>query len=60
MDLGRWVTAQRDGWEQLLPAQQWLLENVLGFGGPWAVSGAVHLPGAVRAKNRRIERLAAM
>ncbi|WP_371099280.1 helicase associated domain-containing protein, partial [Streptomyces sanglieri] len=29
-DLGRWVTAQRHGWEQLLPAQQWLLENVLG------------------------------
>ncbi|MFJ2590347.1 Helicase associated domain protein [Streptomyces sp. NPDC087538] len=29
-DLGRWVTAQRLGWEQLLPAQQWLLENVLG------------------------------
>ncbi|MGW1848280.1 helicase associated domain-containing protein [Streptomyces sp. NPDC001966] len=24
-DLGRWVTAQRHGWEQLLPAQQWLL-----------------------------------
>ncbi|WP_331754438.1 DUF3592 domain-containing protein (plasmid) [Streptomyces sp. NBC_00012] len=33
---------------------------LVGFGGPWAVSGAVHLPGAVRAKNRRIERLAAM
>ncbi|WP_331749467.1 Helicase associated domain protein (plasmid) [Streptomyces sp. NBC_00984] len=30
-DLGRWVTAQRLGWEQLLPAQQWLLENVLGI-----------------------------
>ncbi|MEL5960849.1 Helicase associated domain protein [Streptomyces sp. CLV115] len=30
-DLGRWVTAQRFGWEQLLPAQQWLLENVLGI-----------------------------
>ncbi|MFF2325708.1 MULTISPECIES: DUF3592 domain-containing protein [unclassified Streptomyces] len=33
---------------------------LIGFGGPWAVSGAVQLPGAVRAKNRRIERLAAM
>ncbi|MFI6729946.1 DUF3592 domain-containing protein [Streptomyces sp. R-74717] len=33
---------------------------LIGFGGPWAVSGAVHLPGAVRAKNRRIEQLAAM
>ncbi|MFF2847337.1 DUF3592 domain-containing protein [Streptomyces sp. NPDC058001] len=33
---------------------------LIGFGGPWAVSAAVHLPGAVRAKNRRIERLAAM
>ncbi|MFE6497157.1 Helicase associated domain protein [Streptomyces sp. NPDC057748] len=30
-DLGRWVVAQRHGWEQLLPAQQWLLENVLGI-----------------------------
>ncbi|MFE7267715.1 Helicase associated domain protein [Streptomyces sp. NPDC057592] len=30
-DLGRWVTVQRHGWEQLLPAQQWLLENVLGI-----------------------------
>ncbi|WP_124723863.1 helicase associated domain-containing protein, partial [Streptomyces sp. ADI95-17] len=30
-DLGRWVAAQRFGWEQLLPAQQWLLENVLGI-----------------------------
>jgi len=30
-DLGRWVTAQRHGFEQLLPAQQWLLENVLGL-----------------------------
>ncbi|MFD8742101.1 Helicase associated domain protein [Streptomyces sp. NPDC059616] len=30
-DLGRWVTAQQHGWEQLLPAQQWLLENVLGI-----------------------------
>ncbi|MEV5205042.1 hypothetical protein [Streptomyces sp. NPDC053720] len=30
-DLGRWVAAQRLGWEQLLPAQQWLLENVLGI-----------------------------
>ncbi|MFJ1717068.1 Helicase associated domain protein [Streptomyces sp. NPDC088260] len=30
-DLGRWVAAQRLGWEQFLPAQQWLLENVLGI-----------------------------
>ncbi|MFC9758569.1 helicase associated domain-containing protein [Streptomyces sp. NPDC056921] len=30
-DLGRWVKAQRLGWEQLLPAQQWLLKNVLGI-----------------------------
>ncbi|MEU2133578.1 helicase associated domain-containing protein [Streptomyces sp. NPDC018352] len=30
-DLGRWVTAQRHGWEQLLPAQRWLLDNVLGI-----------------------------
>ncbi|MEL5957120.1 helicase associated domain-containing protein [Streptomyces sp. CLV115] len=30
-DLGRWVTAQRLGWEQLLPVQQWILENTLGL-----------------------------
>ncbi|MCX4399625.1 MULTISPECIES: hypothetical protein [unclassified Streptomyces] len=30
-DLGRWVTAQRYGWEQLLPAQQWILGNTLGL-----------------------------
>ncbi|MEU8791422.1 DUF3592 domain-containing protein [Streptomyces sp. NPDC048643] len=31
-----------------------------GFGGPLAISGAVQLPRAVREKNRRVERLAAM
>ncbi|MER5618867.1 helicase associated domain-containing protein [Streptomyces sp. NPDC002215] len=30
-DLGRWVNAQRFGWEQLLAAQQWILENSLGL-----------------------------
>ncbi|WP_326763470.1 helicase associated domain-containing protein [Streptomyces sp. NBC_01591] len=30
-DLGRWGTAQRYGWEQLLPTQRWLLENTLGI-----------------------------
>ncbi|MEV5205100.1 helicase associated domain-containing protein [Streptomyces sp. NPDC053720] len=30
-DLGRWVAAQRLGRERLLPAQQWLLDNVLGI-----------------------------
>ncbi|MET7520164.1 Helicase associated domain protein [Streptomyces sp. NPDC005480] len=30
-DLGRWVQAQRHGFGQLLPAQQWLLENVVGL-----------------------------
>ncbi|MDQ8708327.1 Helicase associated domain protein [Streptomyces sp. LHD-70] len=29
-DLGRWVQAQRYGFETLQPAQQWLLHNVLG------------------------------
>ncbi|WP_341829929.1 DUF3592 domain-containing protein [Streptomyces hainanensis] len=33
---------------------------LIGFGGPWAVPAAVHLPEAVRARNRRVERLAAM
>jgi helicase associated protein len=28
-DLGAWVLAQRLDWEQLLPAQQWMLENML-------------------------------
>ncbi|MCX4869361.1 MULTISPECIES: hypothetical protein [unclassified Streptomyces] len=27
--LGRWVNAQRFGWEQLLPVQQRILENTL-------------------------------
>ncbi|MEU0602207.1 helicase associated domain-containing protein [Streptomyces sp. NPDC006393] len=30
-DLGTWVTAQRHGWDKLLPAQQWLLESTLGL-----------------------------
>ncbi|MGW0087364.1 Helicase associated domain protein [Streptomyces sp. NPDC003393] len=30
-DLGAWVAAQRHGWDKLLPAQQWLLENTLGL-----------------------------
>jgi superfamily II DNA or RNA helicase len=28
-DLGAWVLAQRLDWEQLLPAQQWMLEHML-------------------------------
>lgn len=31
-DLGRWVQAQRLGWDQLPIAQAWLLENVLELG----------------------------
>lgn len=30
-DLGRWVTAQQHGWDQLVAAQQWLLENTLAL-----------------------------
>ncbi|GAA2347718.1 Helicase associated domain protein [Streptomyces kunmingensis] len=30
-DLGRWVTAQRTGFEALSSVQQWLLENALGL-----------------------------
>lgn len=30
-DLGAWAAAQRTGWDQLLPAQQWLLTNALGI-----------------------------
>ncbi|AGK81878.1 Membrane protein [Streptomyces microflavus DSM 40593] len=33
---------------------------LIGLGGPLAVFAAVHLPGTVRAKNHRIEKLAAM
>ncbi|MEW1721544.1 DUF3592 domain-containing protein [Streptomyces sp. NPDC093109] len=33
---------------------------LIGFGGPWALSGAVYLPGSVRDRNRRVERLAAL
>jgi hypothetical protein len=31
-DLGAWVMAQRLNWEQLLPAQQWMLQNMLHIG----------------------------
>lgn len=31
-DLGKWVQAQRLNWDQLLPAQAWMLENMLGIG----------------------------
>ncbi|MCX5355923.1 DEAD/DEAH box helicase [Streptomyces mirabilis] len=30
-DLGAWTNAQRAGWEALMPAQQWLLDSVLGL-----------------------------
>ncbi|MER5226437.1 helicase associated domain-containing protein [Streptomyces flaveus] len=30
-DLGAWTAAQRLGWDKLLPAQQWLLDNALGL-----------------------------
>ncbi|MFG2858410.1 helicase associated domain-containing protein [Streptomyces mirabilis] len=30
-DLGAWTIAQRSGWDKLLPAQQWLLDSVLGI-----------------------------
>ncbi|MFE6667447.1 DUF3592 domain-containing protein [Streptomyces sp. NPDC057697] len=33
---------------------------LLGFCGPWALSGVYHLPGNVRDRNRRIDVLAAM
>ncbi|MFB8137972.1 DEAD/DEAH box helicase [Streptomyces mirabilis] len=29
-DLGAWTMAQRVGWDKLTPAQQWLLDSVLG------------------------------
>ncbi|MFF3959693.1 DUF3592 domain-containing protein [Streptomyces sp. NPDC001890] len=33
---------------------------LLGFCGPWALSGLYHLPGNIRDRNRRIDHLAAM
>jgi hypothetical protein len=33
-DLGKWVAAQPRGWEKLLPAQRWMLEEVLGIEAP--------------------------
>ncbi|MER7982595.1 hypothetical protein [Streptomyces sp. NPDC095817] len=30
-DLGAWTIAQRVGWDKLTPAQQWLLDSVLGL-----------------------------
>lgn len=33
-DLGRWVAAQPRGWDKLAPAQQWMLEEVLGIEAP--------------------------
>ncbi|QIZ01210.2 helicase associated domain-containing protein [Streptomyces sp. S1D4-11] len=30
-DLGAWTTAQRVGWDKLTPAQQWMLDSVLGL-----------------------------
>ncbi|MFJ9483860.1 helicase associated domain-containing protein [Streptomyces mirabilis] len=30
-DLGARTIAQRNGWDKLLPAQQWLLDSVLGI-----------------------------
>lgn len=31
-DLGAWLQAQRLGWDQLQPAQQWMLEHMLHIG----------------------------
>ncbi|MFG3552303.1 DUF3592 domain-containing protein [Streptomyces sp. NPDC047725] len=33
---------------------------LIGFAGPWAVYAAAHLPGTVRARNDRLDRLASM
>jgi hypothetical protein len=30
-DLGAWTMAQRVGWDKLTPAQQWMLDRVLGL-----------------------------
>ncbi|MGW4597728.1 Helicase associated domain protein, partial [Streptomyces sp. NPDC004457] len=40
-DLGAWTAAQRQGWDKLSPAQQWLLDSTLGLepAGPAARPG---------------------
>ncbi|MCX5553730.1 hypothetical protein ACVWZD_000787 [Streptomyces sp. TE3672] len=38
-DPGRWVSVRRFGWEQLVPAQQWFRENILGIEAPGRRSG---------------------
>ncbi|WP_438828222.1 Helicase associated domain protein [Streptomyces mirabilis] len=34
-DLGAWTMAQRVGWDALTPAQQWMLDSVLGVDPRW-------------------------
>ncbi|WUH88735.1 helicase associated domain-containing protein [Streptomyces sp. NBC_00433] len=45
-DLGAWVQAQRLGWDQLLPARAWMLENML----PLSPAGSER-PSAARTQN---------
>ncbi|WP_435858240.1 Helicase associated domain protein [Streptomyces olivaceoviridis] len=46
-DLGAWVLAQRQGWDKLSPAQQWLLGSTLGLepAGPEARPGKLTADG---------------
>ncbi|MGW2462360.1 helicase associated domain-containing protein, partial [Streptomyces sp. NPDC001761] len=46
-DLGAWVVAQRQGWDKLSPAQQWLLDSTLGLepAGPAARPGKLTADG---------------
>ncbi|WP_449341595.1 Helicase associated domain protein [Streptomyces canarius] len=46
-DLGAWVAAQRQGWDKLTPAQQWLLGSTLGLetAGPEARPGKLTADG---------------
>ncbi len=48
-DLGAWTMAQRVGWDALTPAQQWMLDSVLGL----EAAGVAEQPPARRTQADR-------
>ncbi|MER5601511.1 hypothetical protein [Streptomyces sp. NPDC002265] len=48
-DLGVWIAGQRTGWDNLMPAQQWLLESV----GIEPQAEGEPVPGAPRSQDAR-------
>ncbi|MFF8911679.1 helicase associated domain-containing protein [Streptomyces olivaceoviridis] len=47
-DLGAWAAAQRQGWDKLSPAQQWLLGSTLGL----EAAGPAARPGKLTADQK--------